>query len=80
MLSLRRYKCITAYPAQSDIELDLKVGDVVTVLKRKSEGWYKGLNETTGKTGVFPACFVQSLPGNVSAYQSELSAEKLHNE
>ena len=53
---------MAAYPAQSDVELDLKVGDVVTVLKKKSEGWYKGVNETTGKSGVFPACFVQSLP------------------
>ena len=50
-----------AYPAQDDVEIDLKVGDVVVVLKKKGEGWYKGTNETTGKTGVFPACFVQSV-------------------
>lgn len=67
---------MAAYPAQSDVELDLKVGDVVSVLKKKSEGWYKGMNETTGKTGVFPACFVQSLPVTTTAPHQNIKVSK----
>ncbi|XP_067944588.1 E3 ubiquitin-protein ligase SH3RF3-like [Watersipora subatra] len=68
-----RYVCVMAYPAQGDLELDLKVGDVVVVLKKKSEGWYKGTNETSGKTGIFPARFVQSFSSSSSGNESRSS-------
>ena len=56
---LFRFRCIVPYPAQSDIDLELKVGDIVFVHKKKDDGWYKGTLQRTGKTGIFPAIFVE---------------------
>lgn len=47
------------YPAQSEIELDLKVGDVIYVHKKRDDGWYKGTLQRSGKTGLFPGSFVE---------------------
>ena len=66
-----------AYPAKGDLELDMKVGDIVVVLKKKSEGWYKGTNETTGKSGIFPACFVQSCPNQQNGSTTTTAAGKV---
>lgn len=68
-----------AYPAQGDLELDMKAGDIVVVLKKKSEGWYKGTNETTGKSGIFPACFVQSCPSQQQTSGSTTTSKVSQN-
>ena len=54
-----RYRCIVPYPSQSDIELELKVGDLVFVHRKREDGWYKGTLQRTGKTGLFPSSFVE---------------------
>ncbi|GIX92977.1 e3 ubiquitin-protein ligase SH3RF3 [Caerostris extrusa] len=48
-----RFRCIVPYPPNSDYELELKVGDVVYVHKKREDGWYKGTLQRTGKTGLF---------------------------
>ncbi|OQR69526.1 SH3 domain-containing RING finger protein 3-like [Tropilaelaps mercedesae] len=53
------YRCIVPYPANSDYELELKVGDVVYVHKKRDDGWCKGTLQRTGQTGLFPASFVK---------------------
>jgi len=63
-----------AYSSQNDLEIDLKIGDVVVVLKKKSEGYYKGTNETSGKTGVFPARFVESCASKSSSNNESRSS------
>jgi len=55
-----RFRCITPYPPNSEYEIELRVGDVVYVLKKRDDGWYKGTLHRTGKTGLFPASFVES--------------------
>lgn len=55
-----RFRCITPYPPNSEYELELRVGDVVYVHKKRDDGWYKGTLHRTGKTGLFPASFVES--------------------
>ena len=55
-----RFRCITAYPPNSEYELELRVGDVVYVHKKRDDGWYKGTLQRTGKTGLFPASFVDA--------------------
>lgn len=55
-----RFRCITAYPPNSEYEIELRVGDVVYVLKKRDDGWYKGTLHRNGKTGLFPASFVES--------------------
>lgn len=52
-------QCVVPYPPQSDIELELKFGDVVYVHKKRDDGWYKGTLQRTGKTGLFPGSFVE---------------------
>lgn len=55
-----RFRCITPYPPNSEYELELRIGDVVYVHKKRDDGWYKGTLHRTGKTGLFPASFVES--------------------
>lgn len=59
--SRERYRCITAYPANSEYELSLQVGDIIYVHRKREDGWYKGTQQRTGKTGLFPASFVESF-------------------
>lgn len=47
------------YPPNSEYELELHVGDIVSVHKKRENGWYKGTHQRTGKTGLFPASFVE---------------------
>ncbi|XP_063415613.1 E3 ubiquitin-protein ligase SH3RF3-like isoform X2 [Mytilus trossulus] len=54
-----KYRCVVSYPPQSDVELELKVGDVVYVHKKREDGWFKGTLQRLGKTGLFPGSFVE---------------------
>lgn len=47
------------YPPNSDVELELQVGDIIFVYRKQKNGWYKGTNSRTYKTGLFPASFVE---------------------
>lgn len=56
-----RFRCVVPYPPNSEYELELKVGDVVYVHKKREDGWYKGTLLRTGKTGLFPGPFVEGF-------------------
>jgi len=56
-----RYRCIVAFPASSEYEIDLQMGDVISLVKRRDDGWCKGTLHRTGKTGLFPASFVEKI-------------------
>ncbi len=56
-----RYRCIVPYPPQSELELELKLDDIVYVYKKRDDHWYKGTLQRTGKTGLFPASFVEKI-------------------
>ncbi|XP_014259643.1 E3 ubiquitin-protein ligase SH3RF1 isoform X2 [Cimex lectularius] len=60
-LPKERVRCIVPYPPNSEFELELELGDVIYVHKKREDGWYKGTQERTGRTGLFPASFVQSF-------------------
>jgi len=55
----RQVKVVKAFPAENWGELQLDVGDVVTVLKDEANGQLSGTNK--GKTGVFPASCIEEL-------------------
>ncbi|CAH1159749.1 unnamed protein product [Phaedon cochleariae] len=55
-----RFRCIAPYPPNSEYELELQVDDIIYVHKKREDGWYKGTQQRTGKTGLFPASFVES--------------------
>ncbi|XP_049837601.1 E3 ubiquitin-protein ligase SH3RF2 isoform X1 [Schistocerca gregaria] len=56
-----RFRCIVPYPPNSEFELELQVGDIIYVHKKRDDGWYKGTQQRTGRTGLFPASFVESF-------------------
>ncbi|XP_031549339.1 E3 ubiquitin-protein ligase SH3RF1-like [Actinia tenebrosa] len=56
-----RYRAIMPYPPQSDAELELRVGDIIYVSKKRQDGWYKGTLERNGKTGLFPGVFSEKF-------------------
>lgn len=56
-----RYRVLDSYPAYSDMELALNLGDIIFVHKKREDGWYKGTSHMSGKTGLFPGSFVEKL-------------------
>lgn len=54
-------KVIFAYKPLNEDELDLKEGEIITILSKDlpDKGWWKG--ELKGKVGVFPDNFVQVI-------------------
>ncbi|XP_046748294.1 E3 ubiquitin-protein ligase SH3RF3-like isoform X2 [Diprion similis] len=56
-----RFRCIVPYPPNSEFELELRVGDIIHVHKKRDDGWYKGTLQRTGRTGLFPASFVEAF-------------------
>lgn len=54
-------KVVFAYKPTNEDELDLKEGDIITILSKDlpDKGWWKG--ELKGKVGVFPDNFVQLI-------------------
>nr|XP_031534253.1 nostrin isoform X4 [Vicugna pacos] len=53
-------KALYSFQARQDDELDLEKGDIVTIHKKKEEGWWFG--SLKGKKGHFPAAYVEELP------------------
>ncbi|KAJ3051539.1 hypothetical protein HK102_012051, partial [Quaeritorhiza haematococci] len=49
-----KYKASTAYEASLPDEVAVEVGDTISIEKEFDDGWAKGKNWTTGKTGIFP--------------------------
>ncbi|XP_045837597.1 E3 ubiquitin-protein ligase SH3RF3-like [Meles meles] len=60
-LSRERYRVVVSYPPQSEVEIELKEGDIVFVHKKREDGWYKGTLQRNGRTGLFPGSFVESF-------------------
>lgn len=56
-----RFRCVVPYPPHSEYELELQVGDVIYVHRKRDDGWYKGTQQRTGRTGLFPASFVEAF-------------------
>ncbi|KAI4462926.1 sh3 domain-containing [Holotrichia oblita] len=56
-----RFRCIAPYPPNSEYELELQVSDIIYVHKKRDDGWYKGTQQRTGRTGLFPASFVENF-------------------
>ena len=55
------YRAVLDYPASSQYELDLKEGDIVVLIKKREDGWCKGMLQKNGTNGLFPFSFVERL-------------------
>ncbi|XP_037955590.1 CD2-associated protein-like isoform X2 [Teleopsis dalmanni] len=68
------------YAPQNDDELELKVGDIITIISMElpDKGWWKG--ELRGKVGVFPDNFVKLMaPSEVSPLHDSQSHRTAKN-
>lgn len=65
-------------PEQSD-ELQLEVKDFIRVLSRDlpEDGWWRGVNLRTNKTGVFPDNFVRTADANDPDFKRALADYKV---
>ena len=59
--SLILYRATMPFPASSQYELELKMGDVVIMNRIREDGWCKGTLERSGQTGLFPLSFVEKI-------------------
>ena len=49
------------YKPQQEDELELLVGDILTVTMQCDDGWFYGKSGTTKKQGTFPSNYVEPL-------------------
>lgn len=54
-----RVMALYPYKAQNDDELSFEKGDVISVISKDEESWWKG--EMNGQTGVFPSNYVTPM-------------------
>jgi hypothetical protein len=54
----KRGRVLFDYTAEAENELDLNLGDIVTILEEDESGWSKG--EVDGKSGWFPTSYYES--------------------
>ncbi|XP_076172259.1 unconventional myosin-Ie isoform X2 [Ptiloglossa arizonensis] len=57
--SLPKAKALYDYNPQDLDELELKVGDIVEILKQHEGGWWQG--RLKGKTGLFPSNYIEKV-------------------
>lgn len=58
-LTCKKCKALFNYSAQEPDELSIAKEDVITILLKQPNGWWKG--ELQGRIGVFPANYVAEL-------------------
>lgn len=71
-------KVIYSYKPANEDELELKEGDIITILNKDlpDKGWWKG--ELKGKVGVFPDNFVHVIASEGESIQFNLVTKKLY--
>jgi len=54
-----KFKALYSYAGQHEDELAFNVGDIITLISKEEEAWWKG--ELDGNQGVFPSNYVEEL-------------------
>ncbi|TDL20232.1 hypothetical protein BD410DRAFT_386979 [Rickenella mellea] len=74
--TLGRVRALWTFAATEWGELGFEKGDIVDVVDRNYKDWWRG--RLNGKTGVFPANYVESLPDSdmVAGYDVKVADEK----
>ncbi len=47
------------YKSDRDDELTLKLGEIVNVIEKRADGWWRG--DLNGKVGLFPSTYVKEI-------------------
>ena len=53
------FRALYSYAGQHDDELAFNAGDVITLISKDEEAWWKG--EIDGRQGVFPSNYVEEM-------------------
>ena len=56
-----RFNAVSDYQPSIEAELALSVGDLICVLEDFHDGWMAGVEEESGRLGLFPARCVERL-------------------
>lgn len=56
------YTTTAAFRARFEDEIDLDVGDDITVMQAMPGGWWEGINSTSSRHGWFPRNHVSGQP------------------
>ena len=54
-----QYRALYTYAGQHDDELAFNAGDIISLISKDEEAWWKG--ELDGRVGVFPSNYVEEL-------------------
>ncbi|XP_078534192.1 sorbin and SH3 domain-containing protein 2 isoform X18 [Lissotriton helveticus] len=76
------------FTADTNVELSLRKGDRVTLLKRVDQNWYEGRITATNRQGIFPVSYVEVIKRNASKSSGDYpeppipqsySSDRIHN-
>ncbi|XP_021252526.1 sorbin and SH3 domain-containing protein 2 isoform X8 [Numida meleagris] len=76
------------FSADTNVELSLRKGDKVILLKRVDQNWYEGKIPGTSRQGIFPVSYVEVIKKNVSKSADDYpdppipqsySSDRIHN-
>ena len=71
-----KYRALFTYAGQHDDELAFNAGDVITLLSKDEEAWWKG--ELDGRVGVFPSNYVEEINCKYSSGLTTCGFVKAH--
>ncbi|XP_076028648.1 uncharacterized protein LOC143017732 isoform X8 [Oratosquilla oratoria] len=74
----RRCRVVFSYIPQHDDELQLNVGDTLTVIEEVEEGWWKG--HLKDQVGMFPSNFVEEIDKEEPSQSIELVNNVINNQ
>jgi len=58
----QRFKALYDYEAQNPDELSMNTGDIIELIEKEDEAWFKG--ELNGQRGIFPAQYCEEVKGS----------------
>ena len=65
-----------SYAGQHEDELAFNVGDIITLISKEEEAWWKG--ELDGNQGVFPSNYVEELNCKYILKRTEVRGDNIH--
>jgi len=65
------YVAVSSWTPDDNTKLELKEGDKITVQKKKSSGWWLGKNQSSNKSGYFPASYVMKVEHEIRRSKSQ---------
>lgn len=72
---IRQCRVVFSYKQENQDELNLSIGDVITILGEEEEGWWRGT--LNGKEGVFPSNFVEEVKAKLGSKEDLTNVDEV---